>query len=204
MYTENQIQFNDELINKLGFYLWMHSLKCKRIRIGFYIAMAISFAITFVCFLRKIVLGNSGVVALLFFLLTLILFLAIVLIWPLVYRNKVINSVQPNVPQIVTMDAHFVNLHTSMSHQQYKWHNFVDIENDRRYYILFAPDVYIILDKKTFPAGGEEVFRSLHTPARLLKEAQRKSKHERYLMIFTGDYLTPLVNWFNRTFRKNR
>ncbi len=166
--------------------------------------MAVSFLFTTIGFLRQIVIKSSGTMTLLFFLLTLILFLAIVIIWPLVYRSKVINSVQPNVPQIVTMDDHFINLHTSMSHQQYKWHNFVDIEDDSRYYFLFSPEVYIILDKKTFPAGGEEVFINLHTPARLIKEAGRKSKRERYLIIFTGDYLTPLVNKYNSIFHKDK
>lgn len=202
MYTENRVEFTDELINRTGYYLWMHSMKCKYIRIGFYIAMLISTILAFTGLLRSLVLKTDLTMMVVFLVLDLLLFLAIILIWPLVFRTKVINSIHPEVPQIVTMDEHFVNLHTSMSHQQYKWHNFIDIEEDDKYYFLFSPEVYIILSKATFPVGGEKIFRSYRTPARLLKEADRKSKKLRYLILFTGDYLTPMVNTYKAIFKK--
>ncbi len=202
MYTENRVEFTDELINRTGYYLWMHSMKCKYIRIGFYIAMLISTILAFTGLLRSLVLKTDLTMMVVFLIIDLLLFLAVIIIWPLVFRTKIINSIHPEVPQIVTMDEHFVNLHTSMSHQQYKWHNFIDIEEDDKYYFLFSPEVYIILSKATFPVGGEKIFRSYRTPARLLKEAERKSKKLRYLILFTGDYLTPMVNSYKAIFKK--
>jgi hypothetical protein len=99
------------------------------------------------------------------------------------------------VDQIVTIDEKYVNLHTKVSHQQYKWHLFDDIEEDDRYYFLFSPEVYIILDKKTFPKGGENVFREMRVPNHLLKEAARKSRKQHYLMITDKDYLTPIAGF---------
>ena len=202
MYTENRIDFTDELINRTGYYLWMHSIKCKFIRIGFYIAILISTILAFTGLLRSLVLKTDLTMMIVFLIIDLLLFLAIIIIWPLVFRTKVINSIHPEVPQIITMDEHFVNLHTSMSHQQFKWHNFIDIEEDDKYYLLFSHEVYIILSKATFPAGGEEIFRSYRIPARLLKEAGRKSKKIRYLILFTGDYLTPMVKTYKAIFNK--
>lgn len=203
MYTENHVTFNDELVNRTGYYLWMHSLKCRHIRIGFYIAMLVSTIFAVIGLLRKLVLDTDWTMMIVFLVIDLLLFGAITLIWPLVFRTKVINSIHPEVPQIVTMNEGAINLHTSMSHQQYKWHNFIDIEEDERYYFLFSPDVYIILDKTTFPAGGEEIFKSIRVPARLLKETEKISKRERYLIIFTHDYLTPIVRFYNSIFKKN-
>ncbi|MGN0166283.1 MAG: YcxB family protein [Lachnospiraceae bacterium] len=201
MYTENHIEFDDELINRTGYYLWMHSIKCRHIRIGFYIALLISTILTVIGFLRHLVLHTDWTMTIIFLILDLLLFGAVTLIWPLVFRTKVIQSIHPEVPQIVTMDENFINLHTSMSHQQYKWYNFIDMEEDEKYYFLFSPDVYIILSKAAFPKGGEEIFRSFRIPARLIKEAARGSKKEKYLILFTHDYLTPLVSFSHSLFK---
>lgn len=198
MHTENHLEFTDELINHTGFYLWMHSRKCRFIRICFYIAMLISAIFMVVGLLRTLVLKTDLTMMLVFFVLDIILFIAITLIWPLVYRSKAISQIHKEVTQIITMDENVVNLHTSMSHQQYKWHHFDDIDEDDGYYYLFSPDVYIILDKKRFSRGGEKIFLDYRVPKSLLKKAAKKTKNARYLMIFTGDYLTPIVNFFNR------
>ncbi len=203
MYTENHVEFNDGLINRTGYYLWMHSIKCRHIRIGFYAAMIVSTILAITGFLRHLVLKSDWTMTVVFLVIDILLFGAIVIIWPLVFRAKVINSIQPDIPQIITMDENYVNLHTVMSHQQYKWHKFIDIEEDEKYYFLFSPDVYIILDKDNFPAGGEQIFLSLRTPARLLKEASRTSKKQRYLIPFTRDYLTPMVDFWQTKIKRN-
>lgn len=204
MYTENHVEFNDELINRTGYYLWMHSTKCKHIRIGFYIAMLVSTLLAIVGFFKYIFNQTDKTMMILFIIVDVLLFGAITLIWPLVFRSRVINSIHSDISQIITMDENFVNLHTTISHQQYKWNTFIDIEEDDKYYFIFSPEVYIILCKENFPAGGEDIFRSLRTPARLIKSAERESKRERHLIIFTHDYLTPLVNFWNKiTHKKN-
>lgn len=203
MYTENHVEFDDELISRTGYYLWMHSLKCRHIRIGFYIAMALSSILAVTGFLRHLVLKTDWTMTLVFLIIDLLLFGAVAIIWPLVFRTKVINSIRPEIPQIVTMDENFISLHTTMSHQQYKWHSFIDIEEDEKYYFLFSPEVYIILDKTNFPEGGEAVFTSFRIPSRLLKEAAKGSKRQRYLILTDKDYLTPLVNFYRKLFRKS-
>jgi hypothetical protein len=195
MHTENHIHFTDDLVNRIGFYMWMHSKKCKLIRIGFYIAMLVSTILAFTGFLRHLVLKTSWTMMGVFLILTFIMLFAVLVIWPLVFRSKAVNSVHADVDQIVTIDEKYVNLHTKVSHQQYKWHLFDDIEEDDRYYFLFSPEVYIILDKKTFPKGGENVFREMRVPNHLLKEAARKSRKQHYLMITDKDYLTPIAGF---------
>ncbi|MDD6102678.1 MAG: YcxB family protein [Clostridiales bacterium] len=198
MHSENHLEFTDELINRTGFYLWMHSRKCRLIRICFYAAMLISTIFMIAGLLRTLVLKTDLTMMLVFLVLLIILFLAITIIWPLVYRSKAISQIHKEVPQIITMDDHFINLHTSMSHQRYKWHHFDDYDEDDGYYYLFSPDVYIILDRNRFNEGGEEVFLNYRKIVSLRKNTSSKSKNERYLMIFTGDYLTPIVNKFRR------
>lgn len=202
MHTENHIHFTDELISRTGFYLWVHSAKCKMVRIVFYILMLISSILAIAGFLRVLVLKTDWTMTIVFLLTLLLLFASVILIWPLVYRAKAINGIHREIDQVVTLDERYINLHTSLSHQQYKWHIFTDIHEDERYYFLFSPDVYIILDKTTFPPDGEEIFRSMHKPARLLKEASRKTINSRCLMIFSSDYLTPIVNFFS-SLKKN-
>jgi len=154
-------------------------------------------------FLRILVLKTDPTLMLVFLLLDLLCFAALVLIWPLVYRSKILASFAENTSQIVTMDEHFVNLHVTGLHEQFRWNKFVDIDEDDDYYYLFSEENYIVLDKKAFPEGGLDIFLSYHTPERLLREANRKSRGERYLMLFTKkDYLTQVVEFWNKTFKK--
>lgn len=202
MRIENQLTFTEQLTNRTGFYLWMHSLKCKYIRIVFYIAMLVSTILMITGLLRTLIIKKDLTMMLLFLLVDLLLFAAIVLIWPLVFRSKAISQIKGNVKQIVTMDDKYVNVHTPVSHERYRLNHFNDFDEDERYYYLFAPDVYVIFDKKRFKNGTHQAFLENRVIARLQKNASRKTRNSRYLIIFAGDYLTPIVDFCKKTWGK--
>lgn len=197
MRTENHIEFTEDLSERLGFFVWMHSTKGKRIRIGLLTAIAVSLILAVTGLLRRLVIHTSIKYFLIFLFLAFVLFGVMVVALPLIYRKKVMQSIDVGTVQIVTMDDHFVNLHVSDVNAQFRWNKFIDIDEDDDYYYLFTEENYIVLDKLAFPGDGHDTFLSYHTPERLLRDASRKSRLERYYMPFSKkDLLTPLVHFF--------
>ena len=197
MRTENHIEFTEDLSERLGFFIWMHSAKCKRIRIGLFAALAASLVMAVVTLLRRLVIHTTIKWTVLYLFIAILIFAAMVVAVPLIYRKRIMSSIRPGMVQIVTMDEHFVNLHVGDLNARFRWNKFIDIDEDDDYYYLFTDENYVVLDKLAFPGDGHDIFLEMHTPARLLRESSRKSRLERYAMLFAGkDYLTALANTF--------
>ena len=202
MSTVNRVEFTGDLIDKTGYFVWIFSKKCKRVRIICY-GIMILFAMFFLTgVLRQLILHASPKFALIFFFANLIMSILVFLVFPLYYRKKVIDSMRPQYPQTVAMNDKYLTLSVAGKKYNMKWFSFVDIHETKEYYFLFAEDFYIIIDKLGFPIGGEEIFRRFHTPARLLKEAKRRTVTDRCLVITEKDYITWLVNFYRSHFSK--
>lgn len=202
MYTENTIQFDEDLIGLTGYQIWVHSRKGRFMRIGIWAGMALLLVLGVIFLLRSLVLKVSVAPLVITLILMLLLFIVLAFAMPLLYIRKTRGMLHPGTEQNIAMDEHFVNVYAKNIGAQYKWFNFTDIAETANYYFMFTPEVFIVLDKKGFPEGGEEVFRHMHTPARLLKEAARKPLRERCYVPFEKDYVTPLEKKFRGSRRK--
>ena len=197
MRTENHIEFTEDLSERLGFFVWMHSAKGKRIRIGLLAATALCLILAVTGLLRRLVIHTSIKYFLIFLFLAFVCLGVMIIVFPLIYRKKVLKSIDIGTVQIVTMDDHYVNLHVGSVNAQFRWNKFIDIDEDDDYYYLFSEENYVVLDKLAFPGDGHDIFLSYHTPERLLRDASRKSRLERYYMpLSKKDHLTPVIHFF--------
>lgn len=193
MRIENHLSFKEDLINRLSYKLWMHSPKCRYIRIGFYIAMLLSTILMGIGLLRTLVIKTDLTMMLTFLLVDVALFVVILLIWPLAYRSQTVALIKNSPDQIVTMDERLISVHTKTGHKQYKCNHFNDYDEDDMYYYLFSPEDYVVLDKTRFNRGGRDAFLNHRAVMRLVKNASRKSPKARYLILLDKDYLTPIA-----------
>ena len=183
MYTENTVCFDKRLRARTSYYVWRNSVKGRFIRLCLYFLLLISAIAFVVTFLRYLVVSAPAYPFVLCLLLGIIFLLFADFGLPLLFKIRLDKDYPDGHEQIVTMDAHLVNVYNSGSDRQYKWFNFRAVDEDERYYYLFTRDSFIILDKTRFPEGGEKIFKEFRVPGRLLREMKRKPVRERCFII---------------------